>query len=265
MVCPSAAKSRVDAYFPPNSGVVDPSPACYRALDTVVSALASSGHEIVPIDPPSPFTALQIASSLLNTDGCRTFLSFFRTGERNDPGAAQMSFYMKIPRPFRYLYTLWVRYIRRDPTWAALLSGFHERSAYEQWKLVAQREAYKAEWHRWWTQEAKLDFMITPPNATPAVPHGGMKDAVSSCGYTFLFNLLDYTTGILPVTKVDRELDALPERFRVRDLNGVGKGAYRHYDTEAMHGLPVGVQVVGQRLQEVTLTLMLRRSHFPYS
>jgi hypothetical protein len=35
-----------------------------------------------------------------------------------------------------------------------------------------------------------MDVMITPRNATPAVPHGGMHDTVSSCGYTFLFNLV---------------------------------------------------------------------------
>lgn len=33
-------------------------------------------------------------------------------------------------------------------------------------------------------------------------------------------------------------------------LNGVAKGAYKHYDAEKMHGLPVGVQVVGRRLEE---------------
>ena len=36
----------------------------------------------------------------------------------------------------------------------------------------------------------QIDFLLTPPNATPAVQHDGMKDAVSSCGYTFLFNLV---------------------------------------------------------------------------
>ena len=218
-----------------------------------------------------------IASTLLNSDGCKTFRSFFRTGEWNDPGAAQMNFYMKIPRPFKYLYYLWVKYVRRDDIWAGLLKNWHRKSAFEQWKWVAKREAYKARWHDWWEQEAKLDFMLTPPNATPAVPHDGMKDAVSSCGYTFLFNLvrtylfslaglrlmesyqLDYTCGIIPVTHVDKAIDQLPPTFRFQDLNGVAKGAYKHYDATAMHGLPVAVQVVGQRLQEEkVLTIMTR-------
>ncbi|KAL9604245.1 MAG: hypothetical protein Q9219_000643 [cf. Caloplaca sp. 3 TL-2023] len=240
-------------------GVVPPSPACARALSTVASALSSAGHSVIDIHPPAPSRALILASSLLNTDGCRTFLSYFRTGEWIDPGAAQMAFYMSLPRPFRYLHYLFVRYIKRDSFWAELLYEFRERSAYEQWKLVAKREAYKAEWHAWWRDEAKVDVMLTPPNATPAVPHDGMKDAVSSCGYTFLFNLLDYTAGVLPVTHVDSTLDALPPDFDTSSLNDVGKGAYKHYDAEKMHGLPVGVQVVGQRLQEEKVLAVMEK------
>lgn len=170
--------------------VVDPSPACARALDIVVDTLKNDGHEVLDVDPPSPYEALVIGSQALNADGCKTFRSFFRTFEWEDAGARQMSFLMSLPRPLKWLYWAWVKYVRRDEIWAGLVEGWTEKSAYEQWKIVARREAYKARWHDWWEQEAKLDFMLTPPNATPAVPHDGMKDAVSSCGYTFLFNLV---------------------------------------------------------------------------
>ncbi|GME22569.1 Amidase [Neofusicoccum parvum] len=240
-------------------GVVDPAPACARALQQVAAALSAEGHEVFDVTPPSPYEALKIASHLLNTDGCRTFLSFFRTGEWNDPGAAQMTFYAKLPRPLKYLHYLWVKYVRRDPLWADLLDGWHEKSAFEQWKLVSKREAYKASWHDWWEQEAKMDVLLTVPNATPAVPHDGMKEACSSCGYTFLFNLLDYTCGILPVTHVDRVLDALPASFNFKKLNGIAKGAYTHYDAIKMEGLPVAVQVVGQRLEEEKVLAVMER------
>ena len=170
--------------------MIEPSPACRRALEKTTIALQKAGHEVVNVDPPSPYEGLVIASTLLNSDGCKTFRSFFRTGEWNDPGAAQMRFFMRLPRPLKYLYCLWVRYVRRDRIWAGLLDNFTEKSAVQQWTWVAKREAFKAKWHRWWQDEAKLDFMLTAPNAIPAVPHNGMKNAVSSCGYTFLFNLV---------------------------------------------------------------------------
>ncbi|KAI9784908.1 MAG: hypothetical protein M1835_003471 [Candelina submexicana] len=242
-----------------DDGVVTPSPACARALEQVVASLRTEGHDVIDVDPPSPYEALVIASHLLTSDGCKTISSHFRWGEWNDPGAAQMALYAKLPRPVKYLWYLWVKYVRRDSIWAGLLQGWHQQSAFEQWKLVVQREAYKARWHDWWEEEAKMDVLLTVPNATPAIPHSGMKEAFSSCGYTFMFNLLDYTCGIIPVTHVDRTIDQLPSTFRFKDLNAVAKGAYTHYDADKMHGLPVGVQVVGQRLQEEKVLAVMER------
>jgi Asp-tRNA(Asn)/Glu-tRNA(Gln) amidotransferase A subunit family amidase len=256
-------------------GVVDPSPACARALDKVATALAAEGHEVYDVTPPSPYEALYLASQLLLSDGGNTFMSFFRTGEWNDPGASQMVFYMNLPRPIKYVYYLWVKYIKRDDIWAGLLRDWHAKTAHEYWQLAGRREAYKNKFFEWWSGEAKMDFMIAPPNATPAVPHEGMHDAVSSCGYTFLFNLvssslpplttpltiaqLDYTAGIIPVTHVDPALDQLPAGFNIRKLNGVAQGAYKHYDATEMAGLPVAVQVVGRRLEEEKVLAVMER------
>jgi Asp-tRNA(Asn)/Glu-tRNA(Gln) amidotransferase A subunit family amidase len=239
-------------------GVVDPTPACRRALEMTEEALRKQGHDIVEIDPPSPYDALCIASLLLCSDGLSTVMSFFRWGEWNDRGANQMRFYMNLPRPVKYLHYLWVKYVRRDGIWAGLLRDWHPKTAYETWALNARREAYKQEWFDWWT-DSNLDCLIAPPNATPALPHEGMNDAASSCGYTFLFNLIDYTAGVLPVTHVDKSLDQLPADFNIRRLNGVAQGAYKHYDATSMHGLPVGVQVVGRRLEEEKVLAIMKR------
>ncbi|KAI9672383.1 MAG: hypothetical protein M1817_003405 [Caeruleum heppii] len=240
-----------------DDGVVTPSPACARALDTVVSTLQAEGHDVFEVHPPSPSEGLVLASQLLNSDGCQTFLSPFRVGEWNDPGAAQLSFWARLPRPFKYFYYLWVRYVRHDDIWAGLLKDFHAKSAFEQWKLVARREAYRARWHDWWQEEAKIDVMLTVPNATPALPHNAMQDAKKQGGSLPL--KLDYTAGVLPITHVDRSLDGLPPTFDFGALNGVAQGSYLHYDAEQMHGLPVGVQVVGQRLQEERVLAMMER------
>lgn len=173
--------------------VVDPSPACARALDSVASSLAAEGHEVFDVNPPSPYEALVTASQLLLSDGGKTFMSFFRSGEWNDSGASQMVYYMNLPRPIKYLHYLWVKYVRGDSIWAGLLRDWHPKSAYEYWQLVGRREAYKAKFYEWWSEVAQMDVMICPPNATPAVPHDGMNDAVASCGYTFLFNLVCWT------------------------------------------------------------------------
>lgn len=242
-----------------------PSPACARALERVVSALRAEGHEIIDAHPPSSYEGLVLASQLIHADGGHTFGSFLRYGEKLDAGVSQMAWYMRLPGPIRYLYYLWVRYVRRDDLWAGLIRGFHRKTTAELWRLVARREVYRAQWHAWWHDggdgDTPLDFLLTVPNAMPAIPHHGMKQAFASCGYTFLFNLLDYTAGVLPVTTVDRSQDRLPPTFFLDGAarNAVARGAYVHYNADAMHGLPVGVQVVGRRLEEEKVLGFMQR------
>ncbi|KAG5939890.1 hypothetical protein E4U53_007713 [Claviceps sorghi] len=239
-------------------GVVDPSPACKRALEMTEGALRRQGHDIVEIDPPDPYEALCLASRLLCADGLDIVRSFFRTGEWNDRGVSQMRFYAKLPRAIKYLHYLWVRYIRRDAAWAGLLRDWHRTTTTEYWELINRREAYKRRWWDYW-QATELDFVLAPPNATPAVPHDGMHDAVSSCGYTFIFNLLDYSAGVIPVTHVDKTKDQMPPDFNVKQLNGIAQGAYKLYDADDMHGLPVGVQIIGRRLEEEKVLALMER------
>ncbi len=171
-------------------GVVEPSPACKRALGMAEEALRRQGCEIVEVEgAPDMYEGLRLASLLLNADGCQMFESFRRAGEWNDAGASQLRRLAGMWAPVRYLYYLWVRYVQRDHVWAGLVRHWRAQSAFENWKLVAQREAYRASWFEWWNEQ-KLDVILAPPNATPALPHDGMRDAVSSCGYTFLFNLV---------------------------------------------------------------------------
>jgi Asp-tRNA(Asn)/Glu-tRNA(Gln) amidotransferase A subunit family amidase len=246
-----------------SDGVVPPSPAIARALSVSTSALRQAGHTVVEMSaasfPPTatPAYGLQVASMLLCADGGSTYRSFFRTGEATDPAAAQLRFYAMLPQAIRYLHYLWVRYVRGDGAWASLLRYFGPLSAFQQWQWVAKREAFRATWFEWWNQaEQQFDFILCPANATPALPHGAMHDAVSSCGYTFLWNMLDYTAGVVPVTKVDAKADRLPPAFRPG--NGVSQGAYQHYDAAKMDGLPCAVQVVGRRLQEEKVLAYMR-------
>ncbi|KAK4227255.1 Acetamidase [Podospora fimiseda] len=240
-------------------GVVKPSPACERGLRIVEEVLRRDGHEVEEIKgTPDMYEGLRLASLLLNADGCQMFESFRRFGEWNDSGARLMRRLAGLWAPLRWVYWAWVKFVRRDEVWAGLVRDWRPKSAFEQWKLVAEREGYRTEWFEWWNRKG-YDVLISPPNATPALPHDGMKDGMSSCGYTFLFNLLDYSAGVFPVTHVDKKLDKLPENFNLKKPNAVARGAYKYYDAEKMHGLPVGVQVIGRRLEEEKVLAVMQR------
>jgi Asp-tRNA(Asn)/Glu-tRNA(Gln) amidotransferase A subunit family amidase len=228
-------------------GVVTPSPACQRALETTIDSLKKQGHEIVSFTPPSPLRALRIASQLLCSDGCQVALRGQFPGEHNDKGVARMVFAQRLPRFMKKIYAWFVEYILRDKVWAYMVRDWNVKTITERWDLVAEREGYKAEFFDAW-KESEIDILLTVPNATPAFPHKGLYESISSCGYTFMFNLLDYAAGVLPVTRVDKDLDQLPQGFKPK--NRIERGAFGHYNATKMHGLPVGVQVVGQRLEE---------------
>ena len=65
--------------------------------------------------------------------------------------------------------------------------------------------------------------------------------------------------GVLPITHVDKDVDGLPEGFSTKGMNGIAKGAWKYYNAEDMHGLPVGVQVVGQKLEEEKVLVGMQR------
>ncbi|TFK68528.1 amidase signature enzyme [Pluteus cervinus] len=240
-----------------DDGVVSPSPACKRALQIVVDTLTRDGHEVLPINPPSPYEALKIGSQLILADGCQTVNGPIGLLESNDAGVHQLSVFFALPSFLRRIYVWYIKYIKRDALYADLLSSFNPSGSTffgsgsigvsEFWPLVAKKEAYKNKWFEYW-DEQDLDFILTVPNAFPACPHRGMRGGFTACGYTFLFNVLDYTAGVLPVTRVNSLLDARPHDFRPR--NAIERSGYKDYDSLSMAGLPVGVQVVGRRLEE---------------
>ena len=58
----------------------------------------------------------------------------------------------------------------------------------------------------------------------------------------------------MPVTFVDKKLDSLPSDFKSSEeylqMNDISRDLHGLYDAGAMHGLPLGIQVVGRKLEE---------------
>lgn len=225
-------------------GVCRPSPACTRALQLAVDAVKKQGYEIVDmsLSLEEGLQGLNLASKLLCADGGKVALQNFQLGENNDAGVRKLTIAARIPRWIKRIWTFFIR----DPVWKTLVAAWGQVTMEEHSALVVGREAYRKQWFRK-LNRANVEFLLTVPNATPALPHKGLKNSISSCGYTFLFNLLDYSAGVLPVTIVE-STDRFPPGFKA--ANKVEKGAYANYDVDKMVGLPVGVQVVGKRLEE---------------
>ncbi|KAH6908789.1 amidase signature domain-containing protein [Coprinopsis sp. MPI-PUGE-AT-0042] len=233
-----------------DDGAISPTPACRRALATVVTALRKQGHEVTDFTPPDVSSGLQTGYEILFQDGGIQAASFLQPGERLGAAAQSIVDLFRLPRIVKKL----LAFFSSDPFTADSYESMHPKTILENRAAIVARDEYRARWHKKWIDEG-LDFVISVPHPLPAFEHGGAaKATLHSVGMTFVFNMLDYTAGVLPVTHVDKDVDGLPPNFTTSSeyskMNSVAKGVYSVYEPEKMHGLPLGVQVVGRRLQE---------------
>ncbi|KAG6856929.1 hypothetical protein H0H87_012180 [Tephrocybe sp. NHM501043] len=227
-------------------GAVPITPACKRALSMVAAALRKQGHEVVEFVPPNMERGLNIAYQLLFSDGGEQIRSLLSLNENVSKASSSVLDLLSLPKSFKQFLAYLTR--KSDPASATLLRIMHPKTVTELRTLTAQRETYRAEWHESW-REKGLDFVLTVPHPFPAFRHGeSEKVNLMTAAFTTIFSLLDYTAGVIPVTFVNKELDCLPADFKVD--SPLGTLAYSVYDVNDMHGLPLGVQIVGRRLEE---------------
>lgn len=82
-----------------------------------------------------------------------------------------------------------------------------------------------------------------------SVPHRSCKWV----GYTKIWNFLDNTALVLPAGRVDKSIEQSLEDEEIRTYaprNDMDRWNWELYEPVKMHGLPISVQIVGQRLEE---------------
>lgn len=84
---------------------------------------------------------------------------------------------------------------------------------------------------------------------------------------TLFHNVLDCPVGSIPVTRVDPELDALPDGWPTetagsapfsKELNKLLYGGKWGYNVDMMKGLPVGIQLAGKRWEDEKVVEMMK-------
>ncbi len=147
---------------------------------------------------------------------------------------------------------------------ADLVAAIGRRTADGYWRLSAERAAYAERFFARW-QAARLDALLCPPHALPALLHGSTEHLATAGSYCYWANVLGVPAGVVPVTRV--RPDEQHERGGGRDAVDRAAAAV---DAGSV-GLPVGVQVAGRPWREdVVLAVMAAlesefrsRSDFP--
>ncbi|EMC99608.1 hypothetical protein BAUCODRAFT_21378 [Baudoinia panamericana UAMH 10762] len=204
-----------------HDGACAPHPPVARAVDMVVHTLKRLGHNVIDWKPTVTHSKLaEICMKIWSFDGGADCLADFElSGEDMAPQAIV------------------------NPAPQANASDIMAAN-------IAKREAQKA-YMEYWNSTAEVSGTGRPVDAviSPLAPFAAARPTMYSYyGYSVWVNVLDYTSVVVPVTNVDKNVDKKAEGFKAVDETD--QKTQDHYDPEIYDGAHVGVQLVGRRLQE---------------
>jgi Asp-tRNA(Asn)/Glu-tRNA(Gln) amidotransferase A subunit family amidase len=246
--CNNKGKLKVGYYI--DDGFVSASPACQRAVLEAVEALRNDGHTVTEFNPPRVLDCIAMYYALITSDNATTLANQLN-GEVWEDYAARLIQGVRLPSKMKQFVAYMLTRVWKEKKAAAITRASRERTVAELWALQSERKKLRQDWFDAWKSQGNFDVILTPVHVLPAVPHGSFKNISFTCSYTLLFNVLDLPAGVLPITTVDQQRDAYPAGSQPTSL--LDKAARACYQLTEQHGLPLGVQVVGQPFKDETV------------
>ncbi|KAK3711437.1 hypothetical protein LTR37_009616 [Vermiconidia calcicola] len=204
-----------------NDGCCTPTPPVARAVDMVVKALQKNGHTIIDWKPtPNHARVTEICYKAWAFDGgadCKRDIDL--SGE----DMAAQALVLDLPQA-NAMDIMAVNIEQRDA----------QKDYMEYWNSTSEQTG---------TGEP-VDAIISPLAPFPAARENGY----TYYGYSSWVNMLDYTSVVVPVTLVDKNVDKKMENFT--PIDETDQKTQDTYDPEIYDGAHVSIQVVGRRLQE---------------
>ncbi|KAL4962410.1 amidase signature domain-containing protein [Aspergillus stella-maris] len=204
-----------------HDGLVTPTPPVARALEETVSKLKSAGHEIITWTPTEHKDLSGLLAQMFVADGGKSVAKLLEpTGE---PLRPEMAMY----------------------------GDAKELGVHEMWQIHLKRntlcKSYLDKWN-----EVGIDAVLCPTTPYSTVEHSKF----AYVGYTGVFNVLDYPGVSWPCgINADKELDKPYVDHKA--LSDIDAQIQNDYSAEAVHGMPVNLQLVGRRLEDESALAMV--------
>lgn len=240
------AKPTLNILYYVDDHYVQTSPACKRAVRIAVNALRAEGHIVTEWNPTKAAEVMSAFYELFSADRCQSM----RDSLGSDYPYGVIGPCLQLAEfPDRLKWLLgFVMGKLVDPVFGDALTRVKERSVYEYYNLLALRNRLR---HHYSEAMQGYDCLLAPGFYTPASPLDSTTDLSYGAGGTATYNVLDLSAVTIPVTTVDRVTDVWREEELAKaDNQGMTRLVAKTYDATAMHGLPVGVQVLTPRMTE---------------
>ncbi|KAH0346784.1 amidase, partial [Aureobasidium melanogenum] len=203
-----------------HDGLCAPHPPIKRALEETVQKLQGLGHKVIEWQPPSHEKLQDICAKSWNYDGgADAAKAFALSGEEPKPN------------------------IMFEQSSQANATDIMRNQ-------VNKRDAEK-EYMEYWNSTSELTGTGRPVDAiiSPLAPFTAARpNKYTSYSYSVWVNVLDYSSAIVPVTKVDKNVDKAYTDYK--PVSETDEKTQATYDPEIYDGAHVSLQVVCRRLEE---------------
>lgn len=198
-----------------DDGVCTPTPPIQRALKKVTAKLKNKGYEIVNWSSEDHAQAVELLAKFFLADGGKSIDSIRKAS--GEPWRPEMKAYEEA----------------------------EELGCYDLWQLQHERTALAKRYLDRWATSGGVDAILLPTTPYAAVKNGGFKYV----GYTGVYNIVDYSAVSFPTgLYVDQAVDVVSSDHK--PLSEIDATTQREYEPATVHGQPINLQLVGQRLQE---------------
>lgn len=229
----------------------DVAPSCARALDEACEVLTSLGHELVEFEIPGGWDFVGLYLGAMSAEGG---LLNMKSGLEGTPFLDE---YRELERISKA--PAWLRRsaapILRSTGETRKAFGFEiarKRTVMEYFELTKDIEKYRMDFIEA-MQAERLDAIVCPGGTLPALPHTVSKNLSVAQSLTYLFNLLHFPAGTVPISTVheDEEISVTASKFS-DDWQKKAEETLKN-----TRGLPLGIQIATKPFEdELCLEIM---------
>ncbi|TIA54247.1 amidase [Aureobasidium pullulans] len=203
-----------------HDGLCAPHPPIKRALEETVQKLESLGHKVIGWQPPSHSKLQDICVKAWGYDGgADAARAFALSGEEPKPNI--------------------------------MFEEAPQANATDIMRNQVEKRDAEKEYMEYWNSTSQLTGTGRPVDAiiSPLAPFTAARpNKYTSYSYSVWVNVLDYSSAIVPVTKVDKNVDKDYTDFK--PVSETDAKTQATYDPEIYDGAHVSLQVVCRRLEE---------------
>ena len=210
-----------------------------RAVLEVAEALRNKGHNLIDITIPNFEKSIIAILALSSSDGKNRGLMEALKGENLVKEMRLQFFLGGLPNWLRGLLSNILGLLGQSRS-SLIVGNMGNKEAHEIYRVIDEMGDLIRKFYDFWNKN-KLDAIILPSTAVPAVKHSTSGPMMLSCCYCFVANLYNLPAGTMPITVVKKEEEVYDSSCCKNNNDDFFKATVESMKNS--EGLPVGIQV----------------------